>query len=697
MGKTRAGRFALRGQRTALLHLETMTQAVDSADSVDPRALEALNRYFGYDSFRPGQSGIVSAILTGHDVLGVMPTGAGKSICYQIPAAILPGVAIVISPLISLMRDQVDALNDVGLPAAFINTTQTPDEQDLVFAQALSGQIKLLYVAPERLETERFRNFAVRVPISLVAVDEAHCVSQWGQDFRSSYLGIGEFIAGLPTRPTVAAFTATATERVRRDIVSILGLHTPSITVTGFDRPNLYFDVISMPRKDKASWVASYIASHPDESGIVYCATRKETEALAESLNSAVAELRAAGGADVSDIGTIAVAYHGGMSADAREKAQRDFVTDRVPVVVATNAFGMGIDKSNVRFVIHHNMPESIEAYYQEAGRAGRDGEPSRCTLLWNESDIVTRRRLLDSDYENERLTPEEQEAVRASKRRLLDAMVGYCRTTDCLHAYMTRYFGETAGAAAKTDGKCVGGCANCEHTFETIDVTDIARAVSRCVHDVNQHVGSGKIVKVLRGSKAQNLSYLNPESLPSFGMLDEVPEARIRDVLSQMATDGFLTIAEGRLPIVGFGPRAAETVAPEFHYDIKKIKRADARARRTPDVSTPAVGSYVPDDGDEALFQKLRALRLDIARELGKPPYIVFSDKTLRDMVRVKPITDDQFLAVNGVGESNSTKISWNMAFLFQRTIFPNPHQDRKSTRLNSSHSRASRMPSSA
>lgn len=653
MGKTRAGCFALRGQRMALLHLETMTQAVDSADSVDPRALEALNRYFGYDSFRPGQSGIVSAILTGRDVLGVMPTGAGKSICYQIPAAILPGVAIVISPLISLMRDQVDALNDVGLPAAFINTTQTPDEQDLVFAQALSGQIKLLYVAPERLETERFRNFAVRVPISLVAVDEAHCVSQWGQDFRSSYLGIGEFIAGLPTRPTVAAFTATATERVRRDIVSILGLHTPSITVTGFDRPNLYFDVISMPRKDKASWVASYIASHPDESGIVYCATRKETEALAESLNSAVAELRAAGGADVSDIGTIAVAYHGGMSADVREKAQRDFVTDRVPVVVATNAFGMGIDKSNVRFVIHHNMPESIEAYYQEAGRAGRDGEPSRCTLLWNESDIVTRRRLLDSDYENERLTPEEQEAVRASKRRLLDAMVGYCRTTDCLHAYMTRYFGETAGAAAKTDGKCVGGCANCEHTFETIDVTDIARAVSRCVHDVNQHVGSGKIVKVLRGSKAQDLSYLNPESLPSFGMLDEVPEARIRDVLSQMATDGFLTIAEGRLPIVGFGPRAAETVAPEFHYDIKKIKRADARARRTPDVSTPAVGSYVPDDGDEALFQKLRALRLDIARELGKPPYIVFSDKTLRDMVRVKPITDDQFLAVNGVGES--------------------------------------------
>ena len=323
-------------------------------------ALEALTRYFGYDSFRPGQQGIVEALLAGRDVLGVMPTGAGKSVCYQIPAALSPGMTLVISPLISLMRDQVDALNDLGLPAAFINTTQTPDEQAMVFAQAAAGQIKLLYVAPERLETGRFRDFAARTPISLIAVDEAHCVSQWGQDFRSSYLGIGDFIAGLPQRPPVGAFTATATERVRRDIVGLLGLRNPAVTVTGFDRPNLYFDVVKLETKYKAAWVARYVADHPDESGIVYCATRKETEALAESLNSAVAELRAAGGADVSDIGTIAVAYHGGMSADAREKAQRDFVTDRVPVVVATNAFGMGIDKSNVRFVIHHNMPELL-------------------------------------------------------------------------------------------------------------------------------------------------------------------------------------------------------------------------------------------------------------------------------------------------------------------------------------------------
>lgn len=622
-------------------------------------ALEALTRYFGYDSFRPGQQGIVEALLAGRDVLGVMPTGAGKSVCYQIPAALSPGVTLVISPLISLMRDQVDALNDLGLPAAFINTTQTPDEQAMVFAQAAAGQIKLLYVAPERLETGRFRDFAARTPISLIAVDEAHCVSQWGQDFRSSYLGIGDFIAGLPQRPPVGAFTATATERVRRDIVGLLGLRNPAVTVTGFDRPNLYFDVVKLKTKYKAAWVARYVADHPDESGIVYCATRKTTEALTDTLNQ---------------MGHPAVAYHGGMSPDAREAAQRDFITDKVPVVVATNAFGMGIDKSNVRYVIHHNLPESIEAYYQEAGRAGRDGEPSRCTLLWNESDIVTRRRLLDNDYENERLTPEEQEIVRQSKRRLLDGMVGYCRTTDCLHRYMTRYFGQelspNAGSAAGEDiaadssqsGRC-GACSNCESTFETIDVTRVAQAISRCVHDAGQRVGSGKIVKILRGSRAQDLAWLNPERMPTFGMLKDVNEARVRDVLSQMATDGYLSIAEGRMPIVMFGARAAETAAPDFHYEIKRVERKSAAAGSgrsggvadtadSANVPGDALGSYIPDDDEESLFQKLRELRRTIAQEIGKPPYIVFSDKTLRDMARIKPVTNAQFLAVNGVGQ---------------------------------------------
>ena len=646
-------------------------------------ALGALKRYFGYDSFRPGQSGLVDAILAGRDVLGVMPTGAGKSVCYQIPATLLPGVTIVISPLISLMRDQVDALNDAGIPAAYVNTTQGGDEQAMVLAQAAQGDIKLLYVAPERLETERFRNFATRVPISLVAVDEAHCVSQWGQDFRSSYLGIGEFIAGLPARPTVAAFTATATERVRRDIIGILGLNAPQVTVTGFDRENLYFDVLKIETKYKAAWVARYVAEHPDESGIVYCATRKETEALAAALNHTVPALRGAAGGSAADSvmrdGPVAVAYHGGMPADVRNQAQRDFVTDAVPVVVATNAFGMGIDKSNVRYVIHHNMPESIEAYYQEAGRAGRDGEPSRCTLLWNESDIVTRRRLLDMDNDNERLTPEERETVRMSKRRLLDGMIGYCRTTDCLHVYMTRYFGENTPRT----GTCTGGCTNCDSTFETLDVTDIARSISRCVHDamydyddqgrpacgpVRQGLGSGKIVAILRGSKAKDLIARHLDRCPSYGRLHDAPEARIRDVLSQMATDGFLSIAEGRLPIVGFGQRSAETVAPEFRYEIKRVERKAAGAgtgvtSRTDSSSKsaasdgPALGSYAPDDENETLFQKLRELRLSIARENSLPPYMVFNDRTLRDMARLRPITDAQFLAVNGVGDSKLAK----------------------------------------
>ena len=646
-------------------------------------ALGALKRYFGYDSFRPGQSGLVDAILAGRDVLGVMPTGAGKSVCYQIPATLLPGVTIVISPLISLMRDQVDALNNAGIPAAYVNTTQGGDEQAMVLAQAAQGDIKLLYVAPERLETERFRNFATRVPISLVAVDEAHCVSQWGQDFRSSYLGIGEFIAGLPARPTVAAFTATATERVRRDIIGILGLNAPQVTVTGFDRENLYFDVLKIETKYKAAWVARYVAEHPDESGIVYCATRKETEALAAALNHTVPALRGAAGGSAADSvmrdGPVAVAYHGGMPANVRNQAQRDFVTDAVPVVVATNAFGMGIDKSNVRYVIHHNMPESIEAYYQEAGRAGRDGEPSRCTLLWNESDIVTRRRLLDMDNDNERLTPEERETVRMSKRRLLDGMIGYCRTTDCLHVYMTRYFGENTSRT----GTCTGGCTNCDSTFETLDVTDIARSISRCVHDamydyddqgrptcgpVRQGLGSGKIVAILRGSKAKDLIARHLNRCPSYGRLHDAPEARIRDVLSQMATDGFLSIAEGRLPIVGFGQRAAETVAPEFRYEIKRVERKAAGAgtgvtSRTDSSSKsaasdgPALGSYAPDDENETLFQKLRELRLSIARENSLPPYMVFNDRTLRDMARLRPITDAQFLAVNGVGDSKLAK----------------------------------------
>lgn len=623
------------------------------------QARAVLASRFGYDAFRPGQEAVVSALLAGRDVLAVMPTGAGKSVCYQVPAVVMEGMALVVSPLVSLMADQVRAVQETGIRGAYLNSTLTPGQQAEVLRRAAGGAYDLMYVAPERLADPRFAEFARTTQLALVAVDEAHCVSQWGQDFRPSYLSIGQFIASLPVRPPVAALTATATDLVRRDIVRLLGLQDAACTVTGFDRPNLRFAVERREPKQKLARLDEFIDERRAESGIVYCAKRATVEEVCDHLR---------------ERGIAATRYHAGLLADERERNQRAFVNDEAPVMVATNAFGMGIDKSNVRYVIHHNLPESIEAYYQEAGRAGRDGEPSRCTLLWNESDIVTRRRLLDNDYENERLTPEEQEIVRQSKRRLLDGMVGYCRTTDCLHRYMTRYFGQelspNAGSAAGEDiaadssqsGRC-GACSNCESTFETIDVTRVAQAISRCVHDVGQRVGSGKIVKILRGSRAQDLAWLNPERMPTFGMLKDVNEARVRDVLSQMATDGYLSIAEGRMPIVMFGARAAETAAPDFHYEIKRVERKSAAAGSgrsggvadtadSANVPGDALGSYIPDDDEESLFQKLRELRRTIAQEIGKPPYIVFSDKTLRDMARIKPITNAQFLAVNGVGQ---------------------------------------------
>lgn len=658
---------------------------------------KALRQYFGYESFRPGQADLVRAILDGQDCLGVMPTGAGKSICYQIPATLLDGLTLVISPLVSLMKDQVDGLEDVGIHAAFVNSTQDMDEQASALNQAARGGRRILYVAPERLDAARFRSFAQRTKISLLAVDEAHCVSQWGQDFRPSYLGIGDFIRSLPERPTVAAFTATATEKVRRDIVTMLGLEHPQVVVTGFDRPNLFFDVIKLETKYKNRWVAGYTLRHRKDSGIVYCATRKETEALAD---------------DLVKVGIRAAAYHGGMDPQTREQAQRAFVNDDVQVIVATNAFGMGIDKSNVRFVIHHNMPESIEAYYQEAGRAGRDGEPARCSLLWNESDIVTRRRLLSMDNGNDRLTGDQTEAVQAEHRRLLNVMIGYCRTTGCLHHYMLRYFGEEVDQAAAglspaeadqgsnpakdqssstvsaaelspgevnsgsdsqeegSEGRGCHNCSNCLSTFETIDVTAVARAISRCVHDVNQNYGSRKIAQILRGSGSQDLLRRGLDQCPSYGKLATVPESRIRDVLNQMASDGYLMITEGRLPTVHFGPRAGITVRQDFHYEIKRSERSqpkpiladtktdkDALADRLPD---RGVGSDALDEAgapsvsprDEELFQKLRELRTSIARQIGKPPYIVFSDKALRDMCRLRPTDDATFLRVNGVGQ---------------------------------------------
>ncbi len=663
------------------------------------QALDALHTYFGYDSFRLGQDRVVDAILTGHDSLAVMPTGAGKSICYQVPATVLPGVTIVISPLVSLMRDQVDALDDAGIAAAFVNSTQSTEEQRAVISQAAQGSLRLLYVAPERLSAPSFRGLCEHLQISMIAVDEAHCVSQWGQDFRPSYLDIGGFIEGFVRRPIVAAFTATATEQVRADIVRMLNLHDPVMTVTGFDRPNLFLDVIRLSTKQKSEWISRYVHEHADDSGIVYCATRKETDAVAQELRRE---------------GVTAAAYHAGLQPEERARAQRAFVNDEVQVVAATNAFGMGIDKSNVRFVIHHNMPESIEAYYQEAGRAGRDGEPARCTLLWNESDIVTRRRLLDMGNANDRLSAEESEFVRSHRRRLLGAMIGYCRTADCLHEYILRYFGQQSGdAAADTaindSAVSVGGvddtantgntgntsdamtasgnpsqvetavndaptgcsnCSNCLGTVKSVDVTDIARMVSRCVHDVGQNFGAGMLVRVLRGSQSQDVLKRGLDRCPSYGKLRDTSEAVIRDVINQMSVDDYLLITEGRLPLVKFGNLAVRTVAPDFRYAITSVIRkgdvpassvlgasddghGQRRTRSGAGASTNGGGQNVTlDPADEEMFQTLRELRTKIAREIGKPPYIVFSDKTLRDMAQRRPLDEESMLEVNGVGE---------------------------------------------
>ena len=620
---------------------------------------DKLKEYFGFSSFKGNQEAVIRNVLEGKDTFVLMPTGGGKSLCYQLPAMLMDGVAIVISPLIALMKNQVDAMRTFSAEsgiAHFLNSSLNKTAVAQVRQDVLDGKTKLLYFAPESLTKEDNVAFLRKIKVSFYAIDEAHCISEWGHDFRPEYRRIRPIINEIGSAPLIA-LTATATPKVQLDIQKNLGMSDASVFKSSFNRPNLYYEI--RPKHNVDHDIIRFIKQNEGKSGIIYCLSRKKVEELTELL---VAN------------GIRALAYHAGMDASTRAANQDDFLMERVEVIVATIAFGMGIDKSNVRYVIHHNLPESIEAYYQEAGRAGRDGEPSRCTLLWNESDIVTRRRLLDNDYENERLTPEEQEIVRQSKRRLLDGMVGYCRTTDCLHRYMTRYFGQelspNAGSTAGEDiaadssqsGKC-GACSNCESTFETIDVTRVAQAISRCVHDVGQRVGSGKIVKILRGSRAQDLAWLNPERMPTFGMLKDVNEARVRDVLSQMATDGYLSIAEGRMPIVMFGARAAETAAPDFHYEIKRVERKSAAAGSgrsggvadtadSANVPGDALGSYIPDDDEESLFQKLRELRRTIAQEIGKPPYIVFSDKTLRDMARIKPVTNAQFLAVNGVGQ---------------------------------------------
>ena len=634
------------------------------------RPEDILRERFGYTGFRAGQRELIDAVMAGRDVLGVMPTGAGKSICYQVPALALPGLAIVVSPLISLMRDQVSALAQAGIPAAFLNSQLLPFEREEVLWRAGEGEYKLLYVAPERLADPAFASFAAQAPLSIVAVDEAHCVSQWGQDFRPSYLGIADFLANLGRRPVVAAFTATATPRVANDITRLLNLHGPFVVTTGFDRPNLRFEVEQLSDKRKDARLVAFMREHAGESGIVYCSTRKRVEQVHEAL---VAH------------GVPATRYHAGLTAVERDANQRAFVNDDAPVIVATNAFGMGIDKSNVRYVVHYNMPGSLEAYYQEAGRAGRDGEPALCLLLWNDPDIATARFFIEQDSGNEVLTPEEAIAVRMSQRRRLSAMTGYCLTTDCLRATILRYFGDMRGEApcdlrspmagvseTRTTAFC-GNCSNCSDgaNADAIDVTLTARSVMRCVHELRGRYGKGTVTDVLTGSRNAKLLEWGLDRKRTYNIVDE-PAGTVKEIIELLAAGDYLEITEGRYPLVGLGPRAREAATDEFRLYLKrKPKKVAERAvgeagRAGAGGSKPAktsVAATLETPEQRELFERLRQLRKRLADEEGMPPYIVFSDAALRGMCARMPRTPDEFLEVSGVG---TTKLArYGEAFL--------------------------------
>ena len=514
--------------------------------------LQILKTYFGYDSFREGQTEIIDTILSGRDALAIMPTGAGKSLCYQVPALLLPGITLVVSPLISLMQDQVKSLNEAGIHAAYINSSLTEGQINKALSFAARGVYKIIYVAPERLETASFLSFALHTPISMVTVDEAHCISQWGQDFRPSYLKIIDFVEQLPGNPIISAFTATATEVVKNDIARILKLKNPNIVVTGFDRENLYYQVEHLTGKQKDIFIQNYIETHPNESGIIYCATRKNVDTLYEKLLKQ---------------GVSVTRYHAGMSNDIRKKSQDDFIYDRAQVVIATNAFGMGIDKSNVRFVIHYNMPQSMENYYQEAGRAGRDGEPAKCILLFSTQDVMISKLLLGSkDFEG--MDFQEIEQVKHQDSRRLQLMEGYCMTTSCLRNYILEYFGET------THQPC-DNCGNCHQEFEELDMTLDAKWVVGCITEMRGRYGQALVIGTLLGSKKARLKDIGATSYNCYGQLENRTEADLRLLISQMIRMGYITQTEGEYSVLKAG-NIADLQNKNTKIIIKKFKEKE-------------------------------------------------------------------------------------------------------------------------
>ncbi len=635
-------------------------------------ASQVLKQYFGYDSFRKGQSDIIEAILQGQDALAIMPTGAGKSVCYQVPAMLLSGITIVISPLISLMQDQVKSLNEAGINAAYINSTLSEQQMYKALDYAAQGKYKIIYVAPERLETMSFMTFAQKADISMVTIDEAHCISQWGQDFRPSYLKIVDFIDSLPERPVVSAFTATATSEVKTDIECILKLKSPKLVVTGFDRKNLYYSVEHLSGKKKDAYIAAYIKEHMDESGIIYCATRKNVDKLYDEFSS---------------LGISVTKYHAGLDNETRKQNQDDFIYDRVQVVIATNAFGMGIDKSNVRYVIHYNMPQSMENYYQEAGRAGRDGGESQCILLFSAQDVIIDKFLLDSK-EFEGVEDEGRSVIRERDLHRLHTMEMYCKTTECLRNYILSYFGE------KTGEPC-GNCGNCNNEYEQIDMTADAKWVINCLAETHGRFGLSIVLGTLLGAKRARLKEVGALNYKSYGKLSNRKEAELRLLIDQMINAGYVIQTDGEYSVLRMGdisPLRDENT----HVYIKKAKKTYAsellkgggqtggeavsgnasagtagsrpasRARKKSTDSLTAAGYE--------LFERLRALRLVIAREEGVPPYIIFNDKTLIDMCEKLPVDADTMLSVSGVGQNKLMK--YGSRFTEEISTFVSAHK---------------------